>query len=207
MNDAETAPMKVTTRPAERSTVVLEVEFPARAGARAVEESVRHLSRRTKVPGFRPGKAAARRCSSARWASGATIPARPTRSTTTPRSTSSSARCSRPCASRSSTCCRCPSRSGSSFGEAGGASYRVSLPLRPEVKLGAYADYPFGITIDAVDDEAVDKVVEQLRDQQASAGAGRRPRRGRTDDYAVIRFAGYARRRADRGCHDRSGCR
>ena len=31
-----------------------------------------------------------------------------------------------------------------------GASYRVILPVRPEVKLGAYADYPFGITIDEI---------------------------------------------------------
>ena len=49
--------MKVTTRPAERSSVVLEVEFPPERVRRSVEESVRHLARRTKIPGFRPGKA------------------------------------------------------------------------------------------------------------------------------------------------------
>src|SRR3954463_7358002 len=56
MINAETGQMKVTTRPAERSSVVLEVEFPADRVRRSVEESVRHLARRTKVPGFRPGK-------------------------------------------------------------------------------------------------------------------------------------------------------
>ena len=35
-----------------------------------------------------------------------------------------------------------------SFEEATGASYRVTLPVRPEAKLGAYTDYPFGIQLD-----------------------------------------------------------
>ena len=65
----------------------------------------------------------------------------------------------------------------------------MTLPVRPDVKLGAYTDYPFAITIDETNDASVDKVVEQLRDQQASLV----PVEGRgaaTDDYAVIRFTG-----------------
>ena len=38
--------MKVTTRPAERSSVVLEVEFPADQVRRQVDQSVRHLGQR-----------------------------------------------------------------------------------------------------------------------------------------------------------------
>jgi len=75
------------------------------------------------------------------------------------------------------------------FEEGTGASYRVTLPVRPQVKLGAYAEYPFGITVDEINDESVDKVIEQLRDQQASLV----PVEGRgaaTDDYAVIKFNG-----------------
>ncbi|MGI8929584.1 MAG: trigger factor family protein, partial [Candidatus Limnocylindrales bacterium] len=56
MINADSGQVKVTTRPAERSSVVLEVEFPVEQVRRSVEESVRHLARRTKVPGFRPGK-------------------------------------------------------------------------------------------------------------------------------------------------------
>src|ERR687895_628842 len=48
--------MKVTTTPSPRSTVVLEVELPAARVQRSIDESVRHLGRRTRVPGFRPGK-------------------------------------------------------------------------------------------------------------------------------------------------------
>ena len=56
MIQAPNPSLKVTTRPAPRSSVVLEVEFPPEQVRRTVDESVRHLSRRTKVPGFRPGK-------------------------------------------------------------------------------------------------------------------------------------------------------
>jgi trigger factor len=75
------------------------------------------------------------------------------------------------------------------FAEEAGASYRVRLPLRPAVKLGAYADYPFGITIDQITDAEVDRVIEQLRDQQAAL-VPVEDRGAATDDYAVIRFAG-----------------
>ena len=50
---------------------------------------------------------------------------------------------------------------------------RRHLPRDPAAAAGRqagryYATIPFEITIDEVDDAAVDKVVEQLRDQQAS---------------------------------------
>ena len=49
--------MNVTTTPAPRSTVVLEVELPADRLQLAIDESVRRLGRRTRVAGFRPGRA------------------------------------------------------------------------------------------------------------------------------------------------------
>ena len=70
-----------------------------------------------------------------------------------------------------------------SFQEGVGASYTVRLPVRPEVQLGDYTDYPFTPQVDEVTEEQIDAVVEQLRDQQASlvpvedrAGAGGRLR-------------------------------
>ena len=47
--------MNVTLTPAAKSTVVLEVELPAARLQRSIDESVRHLGERNKVPGFRPG--------------------------------------------------------------------------------------------------------------------------------------------------------
>ena len=49
--------MQITSTPAPKSTVVLEIEVPADELAKGVGESVRHLSQRNRVPGFRPGKA------------------------------------------------------------------------------------------------------------------------------------------------------
>jgi trigger factor len=76
-----------------------------------------------------------------------------------------------------------------SFEESNGAAYRVTLPLRPAVELGAYRDYPFGITLNEVTDQRVEQVVDELRDQQATLVPveGRGAQKG---DYAVIRFEG-----------------
>ena len=49
--------MHVTTTPAEKSTLVVEVELPVDRVARAVADATRRLSQRTRVAGFRPGKA------------------------------------------------------------------------------------------------------------------------------------------------------
>ncbi len=49
--------MQVTSTSADRSQVVLDVQLPPDQVVKAVDEAVRHLARRTRVPGFRPGKA------------------------------------------------------------------------------------------------------------------------------------------------------
>ena len=49
--------MQITTTPGPKSTIVLEVEVPAERLTKAIDAAVRRLSRQTRVPGFRPGKA------------------------------------------------------------------------------------------------------------------------------------------------------
>ena len=49
--------MQITTTPAPKSTILVEVEVPAERLTRALGDATHALSRRTKVPGFRPGKA------------------------------------------------------------------------------------------------------------------------------------------------------
>jgi trigger factor len=188
MINAETGQMKVTTRPAERSSVVLEVEFPADQVHRQIDESVRHLARRTKVPGFRPGKAPRalleRALGVRRDDPDAENPIYDdAKEHLFERSVLEAVR------EKDLDVLQIPEPDWTAFDEANGATYTVTLPLRPEIKLGAYAEYPFGITIDDTNDESVDKVIDQLRDQQASLV----PVEGRgaaTDDYAVIRFTG-----------------
>ena len=49
--------MQITRTPAPKSSILLEIELPPERLDRAVNDAVRALSRRTRVPGFRPGKA------------------------------------------------------------------------------------------------------------------------------------------------------
>src|SRR4029450_9593789 len=49
--------MQLPRPPAPHSTIVLEVEVPSEQLDKAVGQAVRALSQRTRVPGFRPGKA------------------------------------------------------------------------------------------------------------------------------------------------------
>ncbi len=188
MINAETGQMKVTTRPAEHSSVVMEVEFPADRVRRQVDESVRHLARRTKVPGFRPGKVPRplleRALGVRRDDPDAENPIYDdAKEHLFERSVLEAVR------EKDLDVLQIPEPSWTHFAEDDGATYTVTLPIRPDVKIGAYTDYPFGITIDEINDQSVDKVVEQLQDQQASLV----PVEGRgaaNDDYAVIRFTG-----------------
>jgi len=47
----------VSTRPESGSRVRLDIEVPAEEVSRHFETAYRHLAERTRVPGFRPGKA------------------------------------------------------------------------------------------------------------------------------------------------------
>ena len=188
MIDAQSGQMKVTTRPAERSSVVLEVEFPQERLQRQIDESVRHLARRTRVPGFRPGKVPRpmleRALGIRRDDPDAENPIYDdAKEHLFEHSVLEALKDSE------LDVLSIPEPEWVTFEEGTGASYRVTLPVRPQVKLGAYSEYPFAITVDEINDESVDKVIEQLRDQQASLV----PVEGRgaaTDDYAVIKFSG-----------------
>ena len=84
--------------------------------------------------------------------------------------------------------------------------FKATVQVRPEVKLGDYQDFNFAPEIETIDDARVDKVIEELRDQNATLDRGRGPRRQgrRLRGHRVRRDA---RRRAVRGRHARSGCR
>ncbi len=167
---------------------MLEVELPAERVKRSVEQSVRHLARRTKVPGFRPGKAPRPILERALGVRSDT-PDGPNPLYDDAKEHLFEQSVLEAVREQDLDVLSIPEPEWLAFEEASGASYRVTLPLRPEVKLGAYADYPFGIQIDEIDDARVDQVVEQLRDQQASLVSveGRGAEKG---DYAVVRFAG-----------------
>lgn len=180
--------LKVTSRAAPRSSVVLEVELPPERVRRTVDESVRHLSRRTKVPGFRPGKVprpVLERALGVRRDD----PSAPNPLYDDAKEHLFESSVLQAVQQENLDVLSIPEPEWLSFEEATGASYRVTVPVRPDVKLGAYAEYPFGIQLDPVDGPRVEKVLEELRDQQATlVPADDRP--AQKGDWAVIGFTG-----------------
>ena len=178
MIEAPNSQLKVTTRPAPKSSVELEVEFAPDQVRRQVDESVRHLGRRTKVPGFRPGKVPRQLLERALGVNRAD-PSAPNPLYDDAKEHLFESSVIQAVRQEDLDVLSIPEPEWLTFDEATGASYRVTMPIRPAVKLGAYTDYPFGIQLETVDDARIDKVVDELRDQQATLVPGRRPARRR----------------------------
>lgn len=181
--------MKTDIRDSDQSTIVLEVEFTAKELQQAVDEGVRHLSRRTRVPGFRPGKVP-RAILERAMGIDRSDPESPNpihdeaREHLYERSVVAAIRES------GRDVLEIPAEpEWTSFAEGDGAAYSVRLAVRPEVTLGDYTGFPFEPQVDEVTEAQVDQVIEQLRDQQAAL-VPVEDRPAQTDDFAVVRFEG-----------------
>jgi len=68
-------------------------------------------------------------------------------------------------------------------------TFTATVPVRPEVELGSYSDYSFQLETPEVTDEQVGQVISELREQQATL----RPiddRAARDGDIASVKFIG-----------------
>lgn len=181
--------VKTTARPGDKSTLLLEVEVSAEELRAAIDEAVRHLARRTRIPGFRPGKVPRPMLERALGVR-RDDPTAPdpvydeAREHLYERTVLAALR-----ESEHDVLAIPGEPEWTDFEEGSGAAYRVSLPLRPQVTLGDYTDYPFEPVVEAVTLERIDAVIEQLRDQHASLVPVEE--RGAQDgDFAVITFEG-----------------
>lgn len=172
--------MKVTTTKGPKSSVVLEVEVPPERVARSVEQAVTRLSRSTRVPGFRPGRAPRamleRVVGPARVLEEAfdhlipdTLEEALTDAAVVPLTT--------------------PEVEVVQRDEGKPLIYRATVPVRPEVTLGEYRGFPFGIEVEPVDDAKVEQVIEELRDQQATL-VPTEDRPTRNGDFLIVSFEG-----------------
>jgi trigger factor len=172
----------VSTRPEPGSRVVLEIEVPPAEVDRHFATAYRHLAARTRVPGFRPGKAP--RHLVERYAGTASLVAEAVEHLVSdsydaaldqtdlipidqPRVEIDSA----------------------AVAEGEPVRFTATVSVRPEVKLGSYTDYAFGLEVPPVTDEDVETVISELRDGQATL----RPVDGRgaqQGDVAAVKFAG-----------------
>ena len=172
--------MKVTTTKGPRSSVVLEVEVPPERVAASVQQAVARLSRNTRVPGFRPGHAPRavleRVVGPERVLDEAfehlipdTLEEALTDAAVIPLIQ--------------------PDVEVVQRDEGKPLIYRATVPVRPEVTLGDYRNFPFAVDIETIDDVRVAQVLEELRDQQASL-VPVEDRPVKDGDYLIIAFEG-----------------
>jgi trigger factor len=176
--------MHVTTTPSEKSTLLVEVELPVDRVARAVADATRRLSQRTRVAGFRPGKAPRGMLERVLGEGAVWEEAVETLVDASYRDWLKGT-----ADDPSIAVIGRPSIDLVEAEEGKPLRYTAKVPLRPEVRLGDYTSFPFRPEIDAVDDAKVERVVDELRDQQATLGPAEE-RTAAKGDWAVIGFVG-----------------
>ncbi|MEX0630126.1 MAG: trigger factor [Chloroflexota bacterium] len=151
----------VSTRPEPGSRVRLDIEVPADEVSRHFETAYRHLAERTRVPGFRPGKAPrnvieryvgrdAVLAEAVEHLVGEGYDAAIDQTDLIP--------IDQPEVEIDTAALR----------EGDTARFAAVVAVRPTVTVGAYTDYPFTLEVPPVSDEDVEVVLSELRDQQAT---------------------------------------
>ena len=172
--------MQVTTTPAPKSTVELEIELPPERLERAIKDAVQHLSRRTRVPGFRPGKAP-RPVLERVLGPSAVLDDAVEHLVETAYREALVKEDILPLTNADVEVVQAE--------EGKPLVFKATVQVRPDVTLGDYRDFNFGPEIETIDDAKVDQVVEELRDQNATLAAVE-DRGAKDGDYAVIAFVG-----------------
>ena len=172
----------VSTRPEPGSRVALEIEVPSADVDRHFSTAYRHLAERTKVPGFRPGKAPRHLID--RYAGRASVLAEAIDHLVADSVDAAIDQTDLIPLDQ-------PQVDIDPDGVAEGSVVRftATVSVRPEVELGDYSDYPFTLEVPPVSDEDVEGVINELRDAQATL----RPIDGRgaqNGDVAAVKFAG-----------------
>ncbi|HVL54459.1 MAG TPA: trigger factor [Vitreimonas sp.] len=172
--------MNVTATPVPKSSIKLQVELPAERLSQAIQHSVRHLSKRTRVPGFRPGKAP-RGVLEAVLGPGAVLDDAVEHLVQDAYKEALIEQQILPLTNAEVDVVQAE--------EGKPLIFTATVPVRPDVQLGDYRNFNFRPEIETIDDGKVDKVVEELRDQNATL-APVEDRGARKGDYAVIGFEG-----------------
>jgi trigger factor len=172
--------MNVTVTPAPKSALIVRVEVPPERLNAAITEAVRHLSQRTKIAGFRPGKAPR---AMVERVVGAEVVLEEAMDHVVQKAY-------RDALLQHDILPLTQAEVNVEQGEEGKpVIFTAVVQVRPEVKLGDYRSFNFKPEIETIDDAKVAKVVEELRDQNATL-APVEDRGARNGDYAVIGYTG-----------------
>jgi trigger factor len=174
--------VSVSTRPEPGSKVALEIEVPAADVDRSFATAYRHVAERTRVPGFRPGKAPRRVID--QFVGRASVIAEAMEHLVSDAYDAALDQTDVIPIDQPQV-----DIDPAAIAEGTPITFTATVSVRPEVQLGAYTDYPFGLEIPEVTDEQVDQVITELREQQTTL----RPidERGAQDgDVAAVKFEG-----------------
>ncbi len=172
--------MQVTTTPAPNSSLVLEIELPPERLSRAVDDAVRRLSRRTRVPGFRPGKAP-RPMLERTLGPGVVLEEAVEHLVDDAYREALVDQSILPLTNANVEIVQAE--------EGKPVIFKATVQVRPEVELGDYKNFNFTPEIEVIDDARVDQVIDELRDQHATLAAVE-DRGAKDGDYAVIAYQG-----------------
>ena len=166
----------VSTRPEPGSKMVLEIEVPPDEVDRHFATAYRHVAERTKVPGFRPGKAP--RNVIDRFVGRGSVLAEAIDHLVSDSYDKALDQTDVIPIDQPQV-----DIDPAALSEGQAITFTATVPVRPEVELGAYTDYPFSL------DDQVAQVIEELREQQATLRPidGRGAQKG---DIASVKFAG-----------------
>ncbi len=172
----------VSTRPEPGSKMVLEIEVPSDEVDRHFATAYKHVAERTKVPGFRPGKAP-RNVIDRFVGRGSVLAETIDHLVTDAYEKALSQTDVQPIDQPEVDI------DPASLSEGQAITFTATVPIRPEVELGSYEDYSFGLEKPDVTDEQLEQVIGELREQHATL----RPvdDRGAAEaDIASVKFAG-----------------
>jgi trigger factor len=172
--------MQITRTQTPKSTVRLEIELPPERLDRAVDAAVRALARRTRIPGFRPGKAP-RPVLERHLGPGVVMDEAVDHLMQDAYREALVKEDILPLANADVEVVQAE--------EGKPLIFKATVPVRPEVTMGDYKNFNFRPEIETIDDARIDQVIEELRDQNATL-APVEDRGAKDGDYAVISFVG-----------------
>ncbi len=172
--------MQTTNTPLPKSRLQLEFELPPERLDKAIVQAVGRLSRQTRVPGFRPGKAP--RFMLERVL-GPTAIVEEAVDQLVEDAYREAAR------EQDIVPLTTPEVEITQAEEGKPVIFKATIQVRPELVLGDFEKFAFGPEVKAVDETMVDKVLDELRDGQARLEPVT-DRGAQNGDYAIISFVG-----------------
>jgi trigger factor len=172
--------MQTTNTSLPNSRLALEFELPPERLSRAIDQAVSRLSRQTRVPGFRPGKAP--RVMLERFLSGTAVIDEAVEQLVEDAFREA-------VVEQDLSPLTTPEIEITQREEGKPVIFKATVQVRPDVKLGDYEHFGFKPEIQPVDQTMVEKVIDELRDSEGSLEHVE-DRGAKKGDYAMVSFVG-----------------